>query len=376
MSGPTNQNYVVHPNQIIEFSKEIWAKIVKLINDKLGTNIEATEGGAASDASAGTSATDTPDGTSAASGGQGKKTTASDKPGETPPAQHTVSMAGTEPNIKTKSGIYLDNNKNVKANVKKLKGETQSNWATSSKMKEALNTVKDYNVAHFIQEYNADGSDIVKDIDGCMGWNKKDVYEYLTKNLIAKAKAEGIDISKYDIEPKTITPARTGATPSMPVTQYPSLEAQKKFLTEVSSLIVENEFALRYRSQITKANATLKQFADAQVENISMRKPDDVKNGHYELSLGDGSRLLIEVKNGQITCLEITNATSPDGFPDLAYGFNDHNLSLDPDETNDGTDTYTTGMKFSNNNTIPFDKLKQVATEMLKKMGVQFTTTK
>lgn len=365
LHGPTNQNYVVHTNQVIEFSKEIWNKIVQLVNAKLGTNIQATEGGGATDA-----ATETPDGTPAASGGKDTPpAAATEQTEDSPPAQHTVSMAGTEPNIKTKSGKYLATTKHVKANVKKLKGETQSNWAESSKMKEALNTVKDYNVAHFIQEYNADGSDIVKDIDGCTGWNKKDVYEYLTKKLIAKAKAEGIDISKYDIEPKTSTPARTGATPSMPVTQYPSLEAQKKFLNEVSSLIVENEFAMRYKKQITKANETIKQFADAPVENIKMTKPDDPKNGSYQLGLDNGSMIWVTVKDGKITALHVKNSSSPNTKSDLSYDLTHHKLGLAPDEKGPNRE----GQKFSNNNTIPFDKLKEVATELLKKMGVKFT---
>lgn len=40
LKGPTNKNFVVNPNQEIEFSKDIWDNIVQLVNDKLGKNIE------------------------------------------------------------------------------------------------------------------------------------------------------------------------------------------------------------------------------------------------------------------------------------------------------------------------------------------------
>lgn len=37
--GKTSENFVVHKGQIIEFSENIWNNIVKLVNDKLSTNI-------------------------------------------------------------------------------------------------------------------------------------------------------------------------------------------------------------------------------------------------------------------------------------------------------------------------------------------------
>ena len=43
LKGPTNKNFIVHPDQVIEFSKEIWNNIVQLVNDKLGKNIEKLE---------------------------------------------------------------------------------------------------------------------------------------------------------------------------------------------------------------------------------------------------------------------------------------------------------------------------------------------
>ena len=42
--GDFHKNFVVGVNQSIEFSKEIWANIVKLVNDKLGKNIQVAEG--------------------------------------------------------------------------------------------------------------------------------------------------------------------------------------------------------------------------------------------------------------------------------------------------------------------------------------------
>ena len=40
LKGSANENYKVFAGQAVEFSKEIWANIVKLVNDKLKTNIQ------------------------------------------------------------------------------------------------------------------------------------------------------------------------------------------------------------------------------------------------------------------------------------------------------------------------------------------------
>lgn len=373
LSGPTNKNYVVHTNQVIEFSKEIWAKIVQLVNEKLGTNIEVAESTAPPAANE-APATNPP---VANEPPANNNPTAAEPPANEPPPappQHTVSMAGTAPNTKFKS--YRKEAPNLTAAVNQLKAETQSNWAVSSNMKDALKHVTNNNVAYFVQQYNKDGSNIVKDIDGCTGWNKKDVYTNLTSKLIARAKEQGINISKYNIEAKTVKTARavgnSGATTQVSTTEYPSLEAQQKFLNEVSTLIVEGEFVLRYKAQITKANSTIKKFANAPVENITLEKPEDPKNGNYNFSLGDNSFLNVNVKNGVVTRIEIQNSSSPDLTNDLSYNFEMRNLSLDPDEKSNDSGYYKLGRAFNSSTTpIPFDKLKGVATELLKKMGVE-----
>ena len=40
LKGNTRNNYVVTIGKVVEFSQEIWANIVKLVNDKLKTNIQ------------------------------------------------------------------------------------------------------------------------------------------------------------------------------------------------------------------------------------------------------------------------------------------------------------------------------------------------
>lgn len=46
LKGSVNENYKVFVGQAVEFSKEIWANIVKLVNDKLKTNIQVANSSA------------------------------------------------------------------------------------------------------------------------------------------------------------------------------------------------------------------------------------------------------------------------------------------------------------------------------------------
>ncbi|MCM1009789.1 MAG: hypothetical protein NC390_02780 [Fusobacterium sp.] len=374
LHGQTNKNYVVHTNQVIEFSKEIWAKIVQLVNEKLGTDIQTGE------TTAPPAATNPPAADETQQPQQPATPPRNNPPSnEAPPAPVKVSIAGIAPKIPTTP--YLAEAPDVSAAVKQLKGETQSNWAVSSKMKSALNTVNKNNVAYFIEEYNEDGSDIVTDIDDCTGWNKKDIYENLTKPLMARAKELGIDISGYDVAPKTVKSTRAvgsaGAITQVSTTEYPSLNAQRQFLKEVSSQIISDEywagpqvgFLKKYKPQIDKANATIKKFADASVENISITPYKN--NDAYTMTLEDGSQLQITIKDNTISDIHVKNKTSPDNINDLSYDFGDCRIFLDPDEKTDGTGNYKVGSNYLYDAYIPFDKLKEVATNLLKKMGVE-----
>jgi len=373
LHGATNQNYVVHTNQVIEFSKEIWNKIIQLVNAKLGTNLKATEGSAPPAANEPPEAanTESPERPSAAS------------PNNSPaknntPAPVKVSTEGIA--AKIPNTPYLAETPDMSAAVKQLKGETQSNWAVSSKMKSALNTVNKENVAYFVEQYNKDGSDLVTDIDDCVGWNKKDIYETLTKKLIARAKELGIDISGYDVTPKTTKSTRAvgtaGATQEFTTTEYPSLQAQRKFLNEISEKIRNDEslwgsdvkLLQTYKPQIEKANATIKKFAEAPTENIKLQEKN--KYGEYTLSLNDKSALSIKVdENNKIISLQIMNSTSPDRIGDFRYNFAEKHISLDADEKYNGPDDVIKSGYLPDY--IPFDKLKEVATNLLKKMGVE-----
>lgn len=375
LHGPTNRNYVVHTNQIVGFSKEIWNKIVQLVNAKLGTNIQATEGSApaaGNDAPPAEQPPASPERTAPPARRNNPPTN------DRPPAPVKVSTEGIAPDIPSEP--YLAETPDVSAAVTKLKGETQSNWAVSSKMKSALKTVTKENVAYFIKEYNEDGSDIVGDIDGCMNWNKKDIYEHLTKKLAARAKELGIDISGYDITPKTVQSVRAvgsaGVTQQVATTQYPSLEAQRKFLKEISARIVSDEslygedkrFLQTYKPQIEKANATIKKFADAPVENIRLQEKNQYE---YTLLLNDKSALSIKTDaNNKIISLQIKNSSSPDNIGDLRYNFEGGYISLDPDEKYSGKDDVKKS-GYLNYGPIPFDELKKVAVNLLRKMGVE-----
>lgn len=139
--GSPKENFKVYKDQTIEFSKEIWANIVKLVNDKLGKNIQVTqqEAPAASETEV-EAPVETPAGTEV----EAEEEVDGENPEVTEPTVNTeqakkdaasVKVTVPQPELKVQHNNYVHEANQI---AKDLKTELQSNWVDQSKVKAQL----------------------------------------------------------------------------------------------------------------------------------------------------------------------------------------------------------------------------------------------
>ena len=203
--GSPKENFKVYKDQTIEFSKEIWANIVKLVNDKLGKNIQVAQPEAPAAAEA---EEETPAGTEV----ETEEEVEEENSEVTEPTVNTeqakkdadaVKVTVPQPELKVQHNNYVHEANQI---AKDLKTELQSNWVDQSKVKAQLEKLKN-NPELTAMVVNAYGEGFAQDIDNVFGmgfgFNKSDFYNYVLAPLVAKAKSLGIDTkginSKSDI---------------------------------------------------------------------------------------------------------------------------------------------------------------------------------
>lgn len=262
-------NFVVHPDQVIEFSKEIWGNIVKLVNDKLGTNIAAAQTPAQP----------------AESGAESKGTPVTPGAAETPVTPPTPETPKAE-NAEETPEVPAENNskeegKRIAQELNELlpKNSALMTGDITSKIRNLLESINSENIIYVLEEM----PDIAQRIDNVdalgFGFDKTEVYKYILTPLLEKAKASGIDL---------------------PVSEKDSFDQMKQDIKTLENFI--------------KANALLE-------EVVNMNPKPEIESGHndegnYDLKkarLSDGRLIAVRYdENGEIRDILISHDTTPD----------------------------------------------------------------
>ena len=236
--GDFHKNFVVGVNQSIEFSKEIWANIVKLVNDKLGKNIQVAEGG------------DTPADSS------------TDSPADTPvdsPPQPPVDSNGKIVTPTTKvSESLASQSKDIASN---LKSELKSNWVKQSNVKNELAKFESDSLlaAEVVLQY---GEGFAQDIDNVfgMGWgfDKGDFFDKVLTPLIEGAKQYGIEAPNVDKNSDVKTMEEAAQTLAKALSEKEEnaqnvFDSSNKLLTDVANMEPKPDVKINKNNKVKTA---------------------------------------------------------------------------------------------------------------------------
>ena len=250
--GKASENFVVAKGQVVEFSAEIWGKIVKLVNDKLDKDIAVAAANSA-------------------------------EVNEEQAAKDSAEIKVTVPKSEVEARYDKVSNQ-APAIAKQLKSELQSNWVDQSKVKDILENLKKNPdlLALVVLEY---GDTLATDIDEVFGmgfgFDKKDFYNYVLAPLINKAK-NGCS-AKIEMSPA--------------VTEDSSIEDMQKRATDLAKAI-KNDIVNNQVSPKKAEREELQEFFD------------DANNFLVELANSDPKPEIVEGKRENKNTRE---AHLPDG---------------------------------------------------------------
>ena len=284
LSGSSSSNYVVQVDQVVTFSREIWDSIVKLVNDKLGKNIESVEQ-------------------------QEKYESTTQKQSANTQSQNVDNDAAAKDleAIKTKVlSTTASNNeaaqKDAEKIVKELKSELKSKWVNISNAKSSLSKINSENVAYVVQAYPEIATDIDEVFRMGAGFDKDEVYQYVLKPLLQKCESFKPPIS-YKLGNKSINSENASEL---------SLDAMKDLITKASKKVLErieadlaegNTNSAKAQEEFDKANQLL-----ANVANMNPKpKVNDLGNGKYSVVLESGESICVTFdKNGELTVIGVS----------------------------------------------------------------------
>lgn len=323
--GNHNENFIVYKDQVIEFSKEIWANIVKLVNDKLDKNIQVSESEASETVVAGSTTPTDP-----------VIEEETEDPERVEPTVNTeqarkdaeaVKVTVPQPELKVQHNNYLDEAEQI---AQDLKTELQSDWVDQSKVKAQLEKLKN-NPELAAMVVNFYGEGFAQDIDEVFGmgfgFDKSDFYNYVLAPLVEKAKTLGIDTKGIN---------------------------NKSDIAEMDNVARElaKEVYADYRAKAIKASDEQKKvqktFDDAnnflaKVANTEP-KPEmeiDQEEKRKTATLADGRRISVRYDdNGEICDIRISHDLTPSKMKDgsevdcMDIWYTKENAQFDTDKNN------------------------------------------
>lgn len=309
--GSPKENFKVYKDQTIEFSKEIWANIVKLVNDKLDKNIQVAQPEAPAAAEA---EEETPAGTEV----ETEEEVEEENPEVTEPTVNTEQAKKDADAVKvtvpTAARVvdYSTKQEEGKRIAESLKEKLQSNWVNQSDVKKLLQQIKkDPELLAFVVKAYGDG--LAKDIDDVFGmgfgFDKEDYYTYVLEPLIIRNENYKKAGRPYLVFPENVD-------------KNSSLETMEYRAKELANLVENavNTDATKARDEQEKVQKTFDDANNFLAEVANSEPKPEIKSYTYEESgnrkkaeLPDGRFIQVCYdSSGEIDCISISYDTNLD----------------------------------------------------------------
>ncbi len=307
-NGSGTGNYVVQVNQAVSFSKEIWADIVGLVSAKLGKEIKIGE----QDENFG--ATNTQGNRGAQNANGTNDSGATDTPEEVVAEEMEQQIKADAENVKVTvtneaKTFYEEERAHAQDLAKTLKEVlTAEGMIDMKRAKDLLSRITQDTVAYVLEAYPELATDIDEVFRMGFGFDKDEVYQYLLKPLLERAKSLELSYT-YDGKDITVENAKDLSLKEMKVVlEYVTPEVIQGTVERIAS---KEEQIPQIQQTFDEANNFLAEVANMTDKQIRRGTKEDGK-GYAECTLPDGRRIKVHyTESGEVEQIDISYDTTP-----------------------------------------------------------------